>query len=169
MKPTRLVYIGNLGEGYDLETVIAAVAAEIGLSLEIAGRGPKELKLRGLASALDGRVRFHGYLGEAELKELLAGCDIGVIPMRDDSWVGIPYKLGDYLKAGLRVVSSLHGECGELIEREKIGAVYDFGSVPSLLAALEGVSRLQSDGVKVPPELDAALIYRDYVERITRD
>ena len=164
---SRLVYVGNLGVGYDLETVLRALAERPALTLDIAGKGPREAQLRREAKALrlDGRVRFHGYLDEEELRDVMARCDVGVIPMRDDSWVGLPYKLGDYLKAGLPVVSSLHGECGDLLRRTGYGRTYDWGSSASLLAALDA---LPPDGNVVLPEgLRAERIYPDYVSRVS--
>ena len=161
----RLVYAGNLGAGYDLGTVVEAVARRVGLTLDIAGLGPREGELReqvtrrGLAS----RVRFHGYLGDEALRALMASCDVGVVPMRDDSWVGLPYKLGDYLCAGLQVVSSLHGECGELLVRTGFGRTYEWGSPGSLLDALDG---LKPTEVALPEELRAEVIYPRYVQRV---
>lgn len=165
----RLLYLGNLGSGYDLETVIEAVALSPALSLDIAGRGPKEASLKTLVRErrLESRVRFHGYLQEADLVRLAASCAVGVIPMRDDSWVALPYKLGDYLAAGLKVVSSLHGECGELIVRERLGAVYDLGSVESLLAALKAIETLPPGKENLPEALRADSIYPKYVALVT--
>ena len=162
----RLVYAGNLGVGYDLGTVIAAVARRTELTLDIAGLGPREAELRALVARLGvgERVRFHGYLGEDALKALMASCEAGVIPMRDDSWVGLPYKLGDYLSAGLRIVSSLHGECGELLLRTGYGRTYDRQSADSLLAALDALPPV---AVTLPDELRADLIYPRYVRRIS--
>jgi len=162
----RLAYIGNLGVGYGLDTVIEAVARRPGLTLEIAGKGPTEESLRVTAERLRvcDRVRFHGYLNEDALNELMASCDAGVIPMRDDSWVGLPNKLGDYLKAGLPVVSSLHGECGDLLERTGFGRTYDGHSPDSLLAALDALPRTS---VTLPAELDAGRIYPEYVRHVS--
>ena len=66
---TRLVYAGNLGSGYGLETVVEAVARDRSLTLDVAGTGGKEAALRSFAAACGAadRVVFHGYLGEAEL------------------------------------------------------------------------------------------------------
>lgn len=163
---TSLVYIGNLGEGYDLETVIEALERNEKLTLDIAGKGPKEATLRSLVEAkgLFSRIRFHGYLDSAALSQLLARSQVGIIPMRDDSWVGLPYKLGDYLAAGLKVVSSLHGECGELLKKYKIGATYAFKDVSSLLKALSELD--SSCPVELPAELCAERIYADYAEFI---
>lgn len=160
--PTRLLYLGNLGEGYDLKTVLQALARDTRLSLDIAGKGPREADLKALAAelGLKSRVRFWGYLAAEDLRARLAAADVGLIPMRDDSWVGLPYKLGDYLAAGLPVLSSLHGECGRLLETEKVGATYDFGSSASLLEAL---GKLPGGRVALPESLRADLIYRRYV------
>ena len=159
----RLVYIGNLGHGYDLETVIQAVALDGSLTLDVAGRGPKEKALADLVSRLGlaGRVKMHGYLPEGALRELIESCDVGVIPMRDDSYVGIPYKFCDYLRAGLKIISSLNGECGLVLQTERIGAVYEYASAESLLKSLD---ELGGEPVRFPPELDACRIYPRYVE-----
>jgi len=163
---TRLVYIGNLGVGYDLSTVLRALEKRADLTLDIAGSGPIEAPLkREVASlGLGDRVRFHGYLGEAALRELMARCDVGVIPMRDDSWVGLPNKLTDYLAAGLPVISSLHGECGDMLVRTGFGATYGWGDDEGLLAALGGLWR--DVVVTLPKELRADRIYPDYVKAV---
>ena len=168
-RPTSLLYLGNLGAGYDLETVIKAVAASPRLTLDIAGLGPKEsaLKEKVRLLGLEKRVRFHGYLHADALAALAETCEVGVIPMRDDSWVGLTYKLGDYLSAGLRVVSSLHGECGAFLAREHLGAVYDFGSPESLLAALDALVELPADKKNLPEALRADCIYPKYVAFVT--
>jgi len=163
---SRLVYVGNLGVGYDLNTVIEAVAKRPDLTLDIAGLGPREGALHEAVRRLGvgSRVRFHGYLGADALKALMATCDVGVIPMRDDSWVGLPYKLADYLRARLLVVSSLHGECGDLLERTGYGRTYEWQSVESLLAAL---ASLTPACVTLPDELRAESIYPKYVQRVS--
>jgi len=162
---SRLVYVGNLGIGYDLGTVIEAVARRPDLTLDVAGLGPREGELREMVGRLDvaTRVRFHGYLGSEALTTLMRSCDVGVIPMRDDSWVGLPYKLADYLKAGALVVSSLHGECGELLERTGCGRTYLWKSPESLLEAL---SALEPGRTALPDELRAECIYPEYVKRV---
>jgi hypothetical protein len=72
----RLVYIGAMGLSYDLETVIDAVKSLGGATLDLAGSGPKEASLRQQAFGCE-RIRFHGYLGDVELRDLL---------LRDKAW-----------------------------------------------------------------------------------
>jgi len=45
--------------------------------------------------------------------------------MRQDSWVGLPYKIADYAAAGLPIISSLDGECRQLLDTKKVGLFYE--------------------------------------------
>lgn len=155
----RLVYAGCLGRTYDLDTVLKAVAANPDFTLDIAGKWE-----RGVPE----RVTAHGYLNQDELNRLLGECDVGIIPMNADSWVGIPYKMCDYAKAGLRIVSSLGGESAAFLRQYRCGESYRKGDVASLTAAIRkamagerGVSRQMCER-----EFDAQRIYAAYVERI---
>jgi len=152
----RLVYAGCLGRTYDLETVLKAVAENPDFTLDIAGKWTK---------GAQERVRPHGYLDQKRLCALLETCDIGIIPMKDDSWVGMPYKLCDYALAGLNVVSSLEGESAVLLTRYRWGATYRPGDAQSLAAAVRKVAALGKGNSRrlCEGEFDAAKIYADYV------
>ena len=143
----RIAYVGGVGRTYDLDTVRRA-AADLGMDLVVAGGG--------------------NYLGEAGLAVMLAECDVGVVPMRDDSWVGIPNKVFDYAKAGLPVVSSLGGETAALLAKYGCGATYVPGDARSLADAVRramdcapGASRRMCE-----EEFDAAAIYDGYVRTV---
>lgn len=170
----RLVYAGNLGVTYDLETVLHAVAAAkkegIGLMLDIAGKGARSEAIWSLAEklSLGDRVKMHGYLGAEELSSLLRRCDIGIVPMPGDSFVGVPYKLADYAKAHLACVSSLGGEVSDLLERYSCGATYREGDPASLLSAIRKILPRLGDAGKRAYEMarlefDAERIYSGYV------
>ena len=166
----RIVYVGNLGMTYDLVTAMEAVLFLDGVSLEIAGKGDGEAALRQFAESpkFCGRVSFRGYLCEAELAELLASCDIGIVPMAPESCVGVPYKFADYARSGLAVVSSLGGESDKLLAKYGAGASYRVGDPQSLaesvrrllprLAETKAASRRLAEG-----EFDAERIYDEYV------
>ena len=158
----RLAYAGNLGKTYDLATVVKAVERNPDFELDVAGFGE-------FGSACP-RVRFHGLLSEQDLQALLGRCDVGIVPMRPDSWVGVPYKFCDYAQAGLAIVSSLGGESSALLEKYGCGATYDAGDVSSLTAAIRkartlgrGASRAMCEA-----EFDATKIYDAYVSRVLR-
>lgn len=143
----RVAYIGGVGRTYDLSTVRDAVAL-LGAELVVAGG--------------------ENPLGREDLERLLAGCDVGVVPMSEDSWVGIPNKVFDYAKAGLPVASSLGGETAELLGRYGCGATCRPGDASALADAIrtaaalpKGVSRRMFE-----QEFDAVKIYDGYVKRI---
>lgn len=165
----HLVYIGAMGLSYDLETVIEAVRTLEDATLDIAGGGPKEALLREKASGCP-RVRFHGYLGDEELRALLSRSSIGIIPMFPDSCVGIPYKLADYAAAGLKVVESLGGEAGELVSKYNAGRHYEAGNAESLKQAIVAAGGLKGhDASAFAALFDAERIMSEYVKWVERD
>jgi glycosyltransferase involved in cell wall biosynthesis len=160
----RLVYIGNLGKGYDLGTVIDAVREMPEFSLDIAGSGDMESVWRERAAGVE-NIRFHGYLPREKLETLLKSAAIGVIPLSDETCVGVPYKLGDYALAGLSMVTSLGGECAELLDRHGAGICYH--DKESLKKAILAAGVLKPDFSALLKELDAAVIYPAYVRFAT--
>ena len=159
-RSVRLVYAGNLGKTYDLATVVKAVEANPDFELDVAGYG--EL------SRDSPRVRFHGLLSEQDLQALLGRCDVGIVPMKADSWVGVPYKFCDYSQAGLAIVSSLGGESSRLLEKYRCGATYNAGDAVSLAAAVRKVMTFERGASRTmcAAEFDAVKIYDDYVKRV---
>ena len=157
------VYAGNFGKGYDLTAAIRAVKETEGATLDIAGAGPREAEWRARA-AHSPRIRFHGYLAERELGALMESASIGIIPLSDDTFVGLPYKLGDYAAHGLRMVTSLRGECAAILERHGAGAVYDARDAASFLSAAKKAMESKPDFDGLLAELDAVRIYAEYVE-----
>ena len=156
----RLVYAGNLGKTYDLKTVVKAVEENGDFELDVAGFGEFKCECP--------RVRFHGLLSERGLQALLGRCDVGIVPMRPDSWVGVPYKFCDYSQAGLAIVSSLGGESSTLLEKYRCGVTYNAGDVASLVAAIRKAMTLERGASRTmcAAEFDAVKIYDGYVKRI---
>lgn len=158
----RLVYIGNMSLSYDLATVVDAVKSDSGLMLDLAGSGPDEPSLRERAVCCR-RIRFHGYLDEEGLRSLLSSADVGVVPMFDESCVGVPYKLADYAAAGLPVVSSLHGETAELLSRYNAGVTYRVRDVAAFLDAVRRAACLDCSDMSLAKLFDSYRLYREYV------
>lgn len=168
--PMRVVYAGSMGLSYDLKTVLeAAKILGSAVTLDIAGKGEAEAALKEFAGreALSS-VRFHGYLGEEALERLLESCDVGVVPMDPASCVGVPYKLADYAKSGLAVVSSLGGESAAMLAKYGSGVSYRLGDATGLADALRSVAP-RLDAMKAASrrmaleEFDSAAIYERYV------
>lgn len=161
--PIRLVYAGNMSLSYDLATVVEAVNSDEGLELDIAGSGPDEPSLRERAADC-GRIRFHGYLDEIELRNLLIKADVGVVPMFDESCVGVPYKLADYAAAGLPVVSSLHGETAELLRVHNAGVTYLAKDPEAFCKAARSAAATDCSSMSLAHLFDAERLYDEYVK-----
>ena len=163
--PLSFVYAGNFGRGYDLSAAIKSVLENEDATLDIAGAGERETEWKALA-AHSPRIHFHGYLSGDELDKLLDSASIGIIPLSDDTFVGLPYKLGDYAAHNLRMVTSLRGECAAILEKHSAGAVYDAKNPNSFMAAAKKVQASTPDFATLLSELDAEKIYATYVDCI---
>jgi len=177
--PLRLVYVGNMGKGYDLVTLVRVVKEMIeeghAVSLDLAGRGEQEEILKTLAESKQDTIRFHGVVTGDALRALLSNADVGMVPMFAKTYVAVPYKLADYAAAGLPVISSLKGETEDLIKRYDAGWFYDAGDCSSLrnalLAALQsmkatenGIRQYGMNSKRMAEEnFDAEKIYPDFV------
>ena len=160
-KKMRLVYSGNLGKTYDLDSVVRAVEANGDFELDVAGFGD--------FTCACPRVRNHGMLSASDLQALFAQCDVGIVPMADASWVGIPNKFFDYSAAGLAIVSSLGGESAALLRKYRCGATYNPGDAASLASAVRQVATFERGASRTmcAAEFDARTIYDAYVARVT--
>jgi len=139
-KNLKLIYVGNLGPSYDLKTMLKGVVDLINdgvsLSLDIAGDGPCRRVVELAADKSNGAISFHGYLSGDELTQLMNKCDVGIIPMKDESLVAIPNKLVDYASHGLAVINGLTSETKELLNKFDCGVLYETGSVYSFKRAV---------------------------------
>jgi glycosyltransferase involved in cell wall biosynthesis len=83
--PTRFAFVGRLVHWKGIDLLLEALAAASGVAdvrLEIFGDGDQRLQLEAQTAALGlgERVRFHGFVPQAELPARLAACDVLVLP-----------------------------------------------------------------------------------------
>lgn len=134
-RPLRLCYVGNLGVSYDIRTMVRGVcelaAAGQPVELDVAGAGPLKAWVAAVAGQTASPVRYHGYLDDDALRACMSVCHVGVVPMRDTSWVAVPNKVMDYATAGLAILNGLGGETRELLQRYDAGVGYEPGNVAS--------------------------------------
>jgi glycosyltransferase involved in cell wall biosynthesis len=166
-KPLRAVYLGAMGQGYDLMTIIEVAArwkaeGQFPFQIHFAGDGPQREALEAKATQLSltsqpshlktfppshdsssidiPRVVFHGHLAKTPITELLESSHLALVPNRPDSLVACPYKAGEYAAAGLPMISCLNGELGKLLKQWDAGSEYNEGDAASLQAAFEKYS-----------------------------
>lgn len=139
--------------------------------LVICGTGDLEPALR---EAGGEAVEFTGWIGRAEISRLLARASVGIIPYPNapDFLTTCPNKFGEYLSAGLPIVSHLDGECGLQIRQADCGWVYR--SEAEFLAALAEArtDRAAHDARRARSKalyqstFDAETVYRAFADHI---
>ena len=69
---------------------------------------------------------------------------MGLVAVRPETLVAVPYKACDYAAAGLALVNSLPGELSALIDEHRAGLDYTAGDPESLVRALSVFSKDRS-------------------------
>jgi glycosyltransferase involved in cell wall biosynthesis len=162
--PLRAVYLGAMGSGYDLQTIIDVAAhwkaeGTFPFQIHFAGDGPQIEKLKSESrklklldpepshlhtftpsTASSARVVFHGFLQKEAITDLLLSSDVALVPNRPDSLVACPYKAGEYAAAGLPMISCLRDELNQLLSQWNAGSGYNEGDVESLHTAFKNYS-----------------------------
>lgn len=103
----RAVYLGTLGESYDLETIIRAAAiCKDRAEFIIVGTGPKENYLKKLNQKLGGYVEFLGGLKYSDAIEVVKNSDIALNAIKGSAQQSITNKLSDYFYCNKPIFSS---------------------------------------------------------------
>ena len=140
--PLACVYSGTLESGQDLDTLLTAArllsAQGVAAALHVAGTGRLESSLRTAAETIRGScsLRVHGLLDRGAYVRLLSECDVGLVLVKPESLVAVPYKVCDYTAAGLALVNSLPGELEQFASDYRAGMPYTAGSGDSLARAI---------------------------------
>jgi glycosyltransferase involved in cell wall biosynthesis len=150
--PLECVYAGTLEASQDLDVLAAAArqlsAAGVKAVIHVAGTGSAEAGLRRAATSLGGScaLKVHGLLPRQAYVNLLSQSDVGLVCVKPESLVAVPYKACDYVAAGLAVVNSLPGELQRLIDDHGAGLAYTAGDATSLARA---ITTLASDRTRL--------------------
>jgi len=134
-------FVGSFGRTYDLGTVIEAARllqreAQADVQFVLAGDGERRATWHKQAAGLS-NVVFTGWLSAEAITTLLGMARIGLAAYAADAPQGLPNKLGEYLSAGIPVVSSLRGETERLLHASGCGATYPAGDARALAALLK--------------------------------
>jgi glycosyltransferase involved in cell wall biosynthesis len=131
---------GRLTEEKGFDTAIAAARAA-GAPLVIAGAGPDEPRLRGLAAGAE--VRFAGRLERDALSDVLRRAAVVLAPSRWEE--PCPYSVLEALAAGVPVLASDRGGLPELVGEESVLPANDEAAWGARLAKLWQSSRLRAE------------------------
>ncbi|WP_286983177.1 glycosyltransferase family 4 protein [Pseudothermotoga sp.] len=137
----RLVYIGQVGPSYDLETVIRAsviLKEKIpNFEVYIVGDGTETNKLKALTKKLRLQeiIHFIGFVPYEEMIKYLVEADVALNVIKQ-KWIFLPNKVFDYCAAGLPVVNSIEKDFGEYVRSYSMGINYKAGNVSQFVQAV---------------------------------
>jgi glycosyltransferase involved in cell wall biosynthesis len=114
--------------------------------LVIAGKGPLQPKLEGLAAQLgiSDKVHFRGFLAPKELLQLYATSHLFLHPSEtelDQNQEGIPNSVLEAMSTGLAVVATKHGGIPEAVHHGRTGLLVKEGDFVSLAESVAAILR----------------------------
>lgn len=139
----RIVYIGTLGNSYDIKCVIDSlkILDDKGIKnilFVVMGSGPMQEEFEAYAKEKGVKCDFVGRMNYEEMVGKLCSCNIAVNPIRKGSAGSIINKVGDYAAAGLPVVNTQESkEYRKLVEDYKIGFNVENGNSVELAEKIE--------------------------------
>ena len=140
-----LNYSGTMGDGYDVELLIRAVAqinqeTNGRIKLVISGAGPQFHSLQSRIKSIgNNHIQMVGLIPWREYRSLVFNSDLSVLPYKLGSSVDFPAKFYDYLVAGTPVLHSLPGELKSFTDQHRCGFYYQASNFDSILEALRVV------------------------------
>ena len=140
-----VVHVGRLSRGRGLLEMI-----ELGrrlhdvASVELVGAVDDELLVELEAAVADGAVRWHGFVPNDAIGELLLAADVGLSLLHDEPnyLVSMPTKVLEYLVHGLPVVATPLPEVADLVQSGGGGLLVDYRDVD---AAEQAVRRILTE------------------------
>lgn len=183
---TWVLYGGSLSHSYDFETIFRAArqahdAFGDRVRFIVAGDGDLGPKARAIHAEMGlDSVSMPGFLPLAEWAELLSQADIGLIATFPKALIYMPYKVHDYLAAGVAILNTLPGECAALVSDNGCGLNYQAGDADSLFGAIKRIVDHPEERWAMgaaarklaETRFDRRIISRTYVEfleRVARD
>ncbi|MGX9854068.1 glycosyltransferase family 4 protein [Limimaricola variabilis] len=135
----RLLFVGRLAAIKGVPVLLRALArvreSRPEVTLDLVGDGEDRAMLERLSGelGLDGAVRFHGYLGQAEVARMLGTTSALVLPSFAE---GVPVVLMEAMAAARPVIATRVGGVAELVEDGVSGLLVPPGAEAPLAQAM---------------------------------
>jgi len=139
----RILFAGKLIARKHPSDLLHAVARLGGHPVEVvfAGSGELEAELRQIAAAASVRTAFLGFVNQSELPAVYAAADLLVLPSNAQETWGLV--VNEAMACGTPAVVSDAVGCGpDLVDAGATGAIFPFGDIAGLAAAIDGVFSL---------------------------
>jgi colanic acid/amylovoran biosynthesis glycosyltransferase len=134
----KLLFVGRLAAAKGLPILLKALAKLEETTLDIAGDGPDreiltaQVQLLGISD----RVRFHGYLSQPQVRDLLKQADVFVMSSFAE---GVPVVLMEAMAAGVAVVATRIAGIPELVRHGESGLLVSPGDTAGTVIAIRSL------------------------------
>ena len=123
-----ITFVGSFSPTCNFNTVMDVARAlsrsgEKRVKFIMVGNGAQDTFLKTVAKELN-NVVLAGWCEKPKVDKILAMSSVGLAPYTSRAPQTLPNKPFEYMAAGLPILSSLEGECRELIESESVGLHY---------------------------------------------
>jgi len=134
----NLLFVGRLAAAKGLPVLLEALVELEEATLDIAGDGPdREMLIEQVRSlGISDRVRFHGYLSQPQVRELLKQADVFVMSSFAE---GVPVVLMEAMAAGVAVVATRIAGIPELVRHGESGLLVSPGDTAGTASAVRNL------------------------------
>jgi len=174
-----VTFIGTIGASVEFQPIVAAASllAERApdVLILIVGEGPHYEKYRRRSEGLN-NLRWTGRVGRKAIPPVLKAAQAGIVPYRStyNLRLGIPNKIGEYLAAGLPLVSGLTGRVARLVSEHEVGLSYRINDAKDLadcILRLRDEPRLREEMSRAARalyqrEFKAEVVYADFADHL---
>ena len=134
----RVLWVGRLLALKRVDTIIKAVGAVDGATLDIYGSGPEEVRLKSLAAKYGDKIRFHEPVSIDNVRKLMREHDVYVLSSNGyEGWGAV---VGEALEEGMKVVGTY--EAGSSVTILPDECLFHAGDVAKLVKILSNIASL---------------------------
>lgn len=142
--PGRVVYLGRISRSRGLDMLLAVadlVAPDV--TVDLIGYADPDVEAEVSRANEEGRIRWHGFLRNAEALDLAEGATAGLSLLRDEpNFRGsVPTKVAEYMARGVPVITTPLPEAVRLLEGGQAGAVVPFNDEGAAAEAILDLHR----------------------------
>lgn len=131
----NVCFFGTLGRYFEFDSLYAVAKKMTDVGFVIAGDGDNKQELLKKIKILP-NVYLPGWVNSPEIKYITQQCQVGLAPYIGSDAFSMPNKIFEYMSNRLAICTTIKGELGELLSKEKIGFNFSAHDSGSLFSAL---------------------------------
>lgn len=138
----HILYVGNIGELYDFDTLIRAISNcnKLNITFHLVGDGDKKNNLIDMLNSYGVKYFYYGIVHDKNtLRNIIKKCDYGFNGFKNTN-ASLSYKSITYMQHQLPVINSMEGDLWSYVKDYSIGFNYKAGNVLELEKILNSIA-----------------------------